>query len=66
MNLVVLTIGAHPVTWGQVAVGTAALSFGLLVLVAVLLLRTRRDRALEAAIAEERAREMDDKMSTII
>ena len=45
--------------------GMAALSLVLLFLVTILLLRTRRERALEAAIADERAREMDDKVAEL-
>jgi DNA recombination protein RmuC len=65
MNDVVLILGTYPLTWGKLAIGTAGLSVALLVLVTVLLLRTRRDRALEAAIADERAREMDDKVAEL-
>jgi len=43
----------------------AGLSLVLLLLVTMLLLRTRRERALEAAIADERAREMDDKVAEL-
>jgi DNA recombination protein RmuC len=56
MNDVVLILGTYPLTWGKLAIGTAGLSVALLVLVTVLLLRTRRDRAVEAAIADERGR----------
>jgi DNA recombination protein RmuC len=43
----------------------AALSLVLLFLVTILLLRTRRERALESAIADERAREMDDRVAEL-
>ena len=66
MNDAILMLGSYPVTWGRLAIGMAGLSFALLTLVTVLLLRTRRDRALEAAIADERAREMDDKVASTI
>ncbi len=59
MNDVVLILGKTSLTWGQVVMGMAGLSLVLLLLVTVLLLRTRRERALEAAVAAERAREMD-------
>ncbi len=65
MNDVVLILGSYPVTWGKLAIGMAGLSFALLVLVTVLLLRTRWDRAAESAIADERAREMDDKVAEL-
>jgi len=65
MNDVVLTLGQTPLTWGQIVMGMAGLSLVLLLLVTMLLLRTRRERALEAAIADERAREMDDKVAEL-
>lgn len=65
MNDVVLILGQTSLTWGQIALGMAALSLCLLLLVTVLLLRTRRDRAMEALIADERAREMDDKVAEL-
>ena len=66
MNDVILILGSYPVTWGRLAIGMAGVSFALLTLVTLLLLRSRRERALEAAVADERAREMDDKVSAII
>lgn len=65
MNDVVLILGKTSLTWGQVVMGMAGLSLVLLLLVTVLLLRTRRERALEAAVAAERAREMDDKVAEL-
>jgi DNA recombination protein RmuC len=65
MNDVVLILGKTSLTWGQIVMGMAGLSFVLLLLVTVLLLRTRRERALEAAIGAERAREMDDKVAEL-
>jgi len=65
MNDIVLTLGTYPLTWGKIGLGMAGLSLLLLVLVTGLLLRTRRERALEAAIAAERAREMDDKVAEL-
>jgi DNA recombination protein RmuC len=65
MNDVVLILGKTSLTWGQIVMGMAGLSLVLLLLVTVLLLRTRRERALEAAIAAERAREMDDKVAEL-
>src|SRR5215207_8061384 len=63
MNDVVLILGKTSLTWGQIVLGMAGLSLCLLLLVTLLLLRTRRDRAMEAMIADERAREMDDKVA---
>jgi DNA recombination protein RmuC len=65
MNDVVLILGNHALTWGHIVIGMAALSLLLLTLVTVLLLRTRREKVLEAALAEERAREMDDKVAEL-
>jgi DNA recombination protein RmuC len=65
MNDVVLTLGSYPLTMGKIVIGAAAGSFVLLVIVTLLLLKSRRERALESAIAEERAREMDDKVAEL-
>lgn len=65
MNDVVLVLGSFPLTWGRFAIGAAALCLALLMVVTVLLLRSRRERALEAAIMDERAREMDDKVAEL-
>jgi len=65
MNDVVLVLGKTSLTLGQVVLGLAGLSVALLVIVTALLLRTRRERALEAAMAAERAREMDDKVAEL-
>lgn len=53
----------RPVTWAEAAIGFAALSLALLLLMALASWRGGRGRALEAAIAAERAREMDDKVA---
>ncbi|NIX76114.1 DNA recombination protein RmuC [Microvirga terricola] len=65
MNDILFLVGSVPVTWGKVVLGMAVVSLVLLVLVTVLLLRTRRERALEAAVSGERAREMDDKVAEL-
>jgi DNA recombination protein RmuC len=65
MNDVVLILGQTALTWGQIVLGMAGLSLFLLLLVTALLLRTRRDRAMEALIADERSREMDDKVAEL-
>ncbi|WP_414473298.1 DNA recombination protein RmuC [Microvirga sp. M2] len=65
MNDIVLILGAHALTWGHLVAGMAASSLLLLTLVTVLLLRTGREKAVEAAVAEERAREMDDKVAEL-
>jgi DNA recombination protein RmuC len=53
----------RPVTWAEAAMGFAALSLLLLVLVVVSSWRGGRGRAIEVAMAAERAREMDDKVA---
>jgi DNA recombination protein RmuC len=65
MKDIALTLGSRPVTWGEVALVLAALGLALLVTVTILLVRSRRDRALEAAAAVERAHEMDDKVAEL-
>ncbi len=65
MNAIALTLGSRPVTWGEVALGAAALSLALLLLVTVLLLKARRERAVEALIAAERAEEMEEQVAEI-
>jgi DNA recombination protein RmuC len=65
MNDVVLILGKTSLTWGQAVMGMAGVSLVLLLLVTLLLLRTRRERAFEAAMAAERAREMDDKVAEL-
>ncbi|HEY5795173.1 MAG TPA: DNA recombination protein RmuC [Bosea sp. (in: a-proteobacteria)] len=53
----------RPVTWAEAAFGFAALTLALLVLVALSSWRGSRERAIEAAMAAERTREMDDKVA---
>lgn len=65
MNDVVLTFGSYPLTLGKIVIGAAAGSFILLVVVTLLLVKSRRERFLEAALAEERAREMNDKVAEL-
>ena len=65
MNDIVLTLGKTSLTWVQIVMGMAGLSLVLLLLVTALLLRTRRERAFEAAIADERAWEMDDRLAEL-
>ncbi|MCB8821689.1 DNA recombination protein RmuC [Microvirga rosea] len=61
----VLLFGSYAIPFGQLMTGIAASCLVLLAVLFVLLLRSRRDRAFEAAIAAERAREMDDKMAEL-
>ena len=55
-------LGSRPVSWTESAL---ALSLALLVYLAVTLLRSRAERRAEAMLAEERAREMDDRMAEL-
>ncbi|WP_457090521.1 DNA recombination protein RmuC [Microvirga sp. P5_D2] len=65
MNDVVLILGTHALTWGNIVIGMAGLSLLLLMIVTLLLVRSRRELALEAGIDAERAREMDDKVAEL-
>jgi DNA recombination protein RmuC len=65
MNEIAVLIGTRPVTWGEATLAFAALILVLLLVVTSLLVRTRRERALEAMAAAERAREMDDKVAEV-
>ena len=62
MNIVLFTLGATPVTMIEAA---AAAVLCLLALIAFALLRGGRDRALEAAAAAERQRELDEKIAQL-
>jgi DNA recombination protein RmuC len=53
----------RPVTWGEAALGFAGISLFLLACVTLSLWRGSRRRAVEAGMAAERAREMDDKVA---
>lgn len=63
MKEIAFVLLERPVTWAEAAFGFAALSLALLVLVALSAWRGGRGRAIEAAMAAERAREMDDKVA---
>ncbi len=65
MNLIALNLGSHAVTWGEIVLGSAGLALALLLLVTVLLLKVRRERAIEAAVAAERADEMEEQVAEI-
>ena len=65
MNEVALDLGFRSVTWGEAALVFAGLVLALLVLTAANLMRVRRERAMEAAAAAERDREMDDKVAEL-
>ena len=65
MNAIAFSLGAWPDSWSAFIIGTAGASLFLLAVVTILLLRTRRDRALEAMVADERSRDMDDKVDEL-
>jgi DNA recombination protein RmuC len=65
MKDIALILGTRPITWGEVALFLAGLAFALLFTTTALLLRSRRERAIEAAEAAERAHEMDDKVAEL-
>src|SRR3712207_3802584 len=60
-----LNLGSQAVTWGEIVLGSAGLALALLLLVTVLLVKVRRERAIEAAIAAERADEMEEQVAEI-
>lgn len=65
MKEIALVLGTRPITWGEIALVMAGVSLVLLLTVTILLVRSRRERALEAAAAVERDREMDDKVAEL-
>lgn len=65
MHETALLIGTRAMAWGDLALGAAALGLVLLLSLTILLARARRERRIEAAVAEERARELDDKLAEL-
>src|SRR5215217_6885703 len=65
MNAIALTLGSYPVTWSDLTLAMGASCLFLLGVMTVLLLRSRRDRAYEAFVAAERAREMDENVAEL-
>ena len=65
MNQIALTLGSHPLTWSDLTLGGAGTALALLLFMTVLLVKVRRERALEAAIAAERADEMEDRIGEL-
>ena len=63
MNAIAFILLERPVTWAEAALGFAALSLALLLMAVIASWRGSRNRAIEAAMAAERAREMDDKVA---
>lgn len=65
MHETAFLLGTRPVTFAETALGAGALALLLLLVLTWLLVRARRERRIEAAIGDERAREMDDRMAEI-
>lgn len=63
MNQIAFILLERPVSWAEAAFGFAGATLLLLVLALVTSWRGARRRELEAAMAAERAREMDDKVA---
>jgi DNA recombination protein RmuC len=65
MDRVLFVIAGRPVTWAESVLGLLAALALVLLLALLLALRASRARAQEAAVAQERQRELDDKMAEI-
>jgi DNA recombination protein RmuC len=63
MNQIAFVLLERPVSWAEAAFGFAGLTLVLLVLALLSSWHGSRRRELEAALAAERAREMDDKVA---
>jgi DNA recombination protein RmuC len=63
MNAIAFTLLERPVTWAEAALGFGIASLVLLLMAVIAAWRGGRSRAIEAAMAAERAREMDDKVA---
>ncbi|RXT55885.1 DNA recombinase [Bosea sp. Tri-44] len=63
MNQIAFVLLERPVSWAEAAFGFAGLTLALLLLALLSSWRGSRRREMEAAMAAERAREMDDKVA---
>jgi DNA recombination protein RmuC len=63
MNQIAFVLLDRPVSWAEAALGFAGLTLLLLVLALLSSWRASRRREIDAAMAAERAREMDDKVA---
>ncbi len=63
MNTIAFVLLERPVTWAEAAFCFAGLTLALLLMAVVAAFRGGRNRAVEVAMATERAREMDDKVA---
>ncbi|MFO1147180.1 MAG: DNA recombination protein RmuC [Alsobacter sp.] len=66
MDRVLFVMAGRPVTWAESVLGSLAALAVVLLLALLLALRASRARTREAAAAEERQRELDDKMAEIV
>jgi DNA recombination protein RmuC len=65
MNAHLITLGGVPVTLAQAAIGFAAVMMLIGLAIMLSLRRAGQARAIEAAMAAERARELDDKVAQL-
>ncbi len=65
MPAIAFHLGSRPVPWPDAALWGGGLGLALLLVLTWLLLRARRERAAEAALADERAREMDERLAEL-
>jgi DNA recombination protein RmuC len=65
MEKTLFLLGNHPVTLLEIAAGGIFLSIFLLIAIVISVLRSGRARRLEASLATERQREIDDKMAAL-
>jgi DNA recombination protein RmuC len=65
MEKTLFLLGNHPVNLLEIAAGGIFLSVFLLIAVVISVLRSGRARQLEASLATERQREIDDKMAAL-
>ncbi|PZU84476.1 MAG: DNA recombination protein RmuC [Chelatococcus sp.] len=63
MNTIAFVLLERPVTWAEAAFCFAGLTLALLLMAVIAAFRGGRNRAVEVAMAAERAREMDDKVA---
>lgn len=65
MNSILFVLAGHPVSALEFAIGMAAIAVFLVFALLIVVVRTSRERGLEAAASAERARELDDKMAEL-
>lgn len=66
MDRILFVLAGRPYTWAECVLGLLALVACILLLALMAALRTSRARSRETAAAEERQRELDDKMAEIV